>query len=139
MIWPAALTTMIVLAVVVIVAVAREPGPRAVDVALGFEHAWDRLDFDAVYRMCGSELRDGLTRGDYVTTKRAAYAPRAAAGVGRRVADATAEEVLQARDTAVVCTRLVLKDGCVVRNEIRLVRRSGEWLVVAYALRPAAA
>ena len=34
-------------------------------------------------------------------------------------------------------TRLTLRDGSIVHNEVRLLRRSRKWEVVAYELRPA--
>ena len=36
-------------------------------------------------------------------------------------------------------TRLTLRDGSVVHHEVRLLRRSRAWEVVAYELRPASA
>lgn len=139
MIWPIVVALVLVLVMALIVAVAREPGPSAVDVALGYEHAWDRLDFDAIYRMSGAELRDGLSRSEYVTAERAAYhAGRAgrAASSGRLVAVVAAETVRQEGGTAVVVTRLALRDGSVVHHEVRLLRAVQDWLVIAYELRP---
>ena len=51
---------------------------------MAFEHAWDLLDFDVVYRMSGPELHDGMRKAQFVAAKRAAYAetPR----LGRLVA-----------------------------------------------------
>jgi hypothetical protein len=134
MAWFFALGVLLALAVAMIVAVARDPGPSPADVALGYEHAWDQLDFDAVYRLSGPELRDGLSRAEFVVAKTAAH--RAGGSEGRLVRHAGVEETRIEGDVAVVVTRLDLADGAHVRNEVGLARRAREWQVVAYALRP---
>jgi hypothetical protein len=136
MAWWIALGIVLVLVIVTIVMVARDPGPAPEDVALGYEHAWDQLDFDAVYRLSGPELRDGLRRTEFVAAKRAAHG--AGGSEGHLVAHAQVESVSSEGDAAVVVTRLDLRDGTSVRNEVGLARRSREWQVVAYALRPTA-
>jgi hypothetical protein len=123
------------LVVAMIVAVARDQGATAVDVALGYELAWDRLDFDAVYRLSGSELRDGLNRDHFVEAKRAAYKQQGT--LGNLIQRATVEESIERVDAATVDTCLELRDGGTVRNRVELHRRAREWLVVGYDLRPA--
>jgi hypothetical protein len=135
MAWWIALGIVLALVIAMIVAVARDPGPAAADVALGYEHAWDQLDFDAVWRLSGAELRDGLGRVDFVAAKRTAH--RTGGSEGHLVAQASVESVREQGDAAVVVTRLDLRDGAHVRNEVGLARRAREWEVVAYALRPA--
>jgi hypothetical protein len=114
------------------IAVAKEDGPEPADVALAYEMAWDRLDFDTLFDLSGTELRDGAKRPGFVETKRAAYAgvPR-----GRLAARISVENVAAAADTALVVTN-VFTDGGAVRNNVLMERRSGRWYVVAYSLRP---
>jgi hypothetical protein len=136
-IWIAVVVMVILLAVALVVAVARDPGPSPTEVALAFEHAWDRLDFDVVYRLSGPELHDGMRKADFVAAKKAAYAgtPR----LGHLVEHAAAEAEVREGDAAAVVTQLTLRDGSAARNEVRLVRRSRAWVVVGYELRSAPA
>ena len=64
----------IALVLALVVAVGLEPGPSPGDVAVSYELAWDRLDFDALWALSGDELRDGRSRGDFMNDKREAYA-----------------------------------------------------------------
>lgn len=132
-------TAVVVVALVValVVMIARDPGPPPTEVALGYETAWDRLDFDGLWRLSGPELRDGLDRAGFVAAKCAAYAGRRE--LRHLVTQTSVEAVQVVGDEATVTTRLCLADGGEVRNELRLVRRDGGWQVVAYALRPAPA
>jgi len=125
----------VALVVAMIVAVARDPGPAPADVAVGYEHAWDRLDFDVVYRLSGEELHDGLARGDFVAAKRAAY--DAQGQLGHLIAHAAVSEEAVAGDTARIDTRLTLRDGTTVENRVLLRRRHSDWVVVGYDLRSA--
>jgi hypothetical protein len=136
-IWVVVVVLVIALAIALVIAVARDPGPSPVEVALAFEHAWDLLDFDVVYRLSGPELHDGLPKAEFVAVKRAAYAHGPA--LGHLVEQAAAEHEICQGDAATVVTRLRLRDGSVVHNEVRMVRRSRAWTVVAYELRPASA
>jgi hypothetical protein len=136
-IWIAVVVMVIVLAVVLVVAVARDPGPSPIEVALAFEHAWDLLDFEVVYRLSGPELHDGMRKAEFVAAKKAAYARTPT--LGHLVEHAVAEAERHEGDAAVVVTRLTLRDGSVVHNEVQLLRRSRAWEVVAYELRPAPA
>jgi hypothetical protein len=137
MIFAVVLVLIIGLAVALVVAVAKNPGPSPTEIALGYEHAWDLLDFDVVYRMSGPELHDGLTKAEWIAAKRAAY--QGGAELKNQVEEAVAEAAPRRGNSATVMTRLTLRDGTVVHNEVRLERRSRAWQVVAYQLRPAAA
>jgi hypothetical protein len=121
----------------VIIAVAKDPGPVPIDIAIGYEHAWQVLDFDVLYRLSGPELHDGKNKAEWIAAKRAAYANGSA--IGHLVEDIAAEAETQEGDAAVVTTRLTLRDGSVVHNEVRLLRRSRAWDVVAYELLPTTA
>ncbi|MGZ4688718.1 MAG: hypothetical protein ACXVJW_08680 [Acidimicrobiia bacterium] len=125
------------LVIALIVGYAKDPGPTPTEIALGYEHAWDELDFDVLYRLSGAELHDGLRKADWIAAKRAAYSK--GSGFGRLVEVVIAEAETRHGDAATVMTRLVLRDGTVVHNEVRLMRRARAWEVVAYELRPAPA
>jgi hypothetical protein len=120
------------LLVAFVVAVARDPGPPPDDVAVAYEEAWDRLDFDALWTLSGDELRDGLHRKDYIAAKRDAY--RDQAGLGGLSAAVTVERFEAGTDVAVVETRVALHDGSAAHNEVQLTQRAGRWVVVAYRL-----
>jgi hypothetical protein len=119
----------------VVFAVATERGPSAADVAISYELAWDRFDFEALWALSSVELRDGRNRKEFVAAKADAYRDqRRLQGVVERV---EVEGVaVDGRRAATVLTRLDVRDGPQLRNELRLVRRQGSWYVVAYALRP---
>lgn len=136
MIFAVVLVLVVGLAVALVVAVARDPGTTPTEVALAYEHAWNDLDFDVVYKLSGPELHDGLRKADFIEANRAAYS---GGRFGHLVEEAVPESVAAAGDTATVVTRLTLHDGSVVRNELRMMRRSRAWEVVAYELRPAPA
>ena len=55
-----------------IVLFARDGGPAPADIAVSYELAWDRLDFDTLWTLSGDELRDGLDKRAYTTAKSAA-------------------------------------------------------------------
>lgn len=115
-----------------VLAVARDPGPGPADVAVSYEEAWDRLDFDSLWTLSGAELRDGMGRREYSAAKRAAYAARPELG---GLASGVAVEAVEASaDTAVLRTRLTLRTGDDTRNELQLVRRSQRWVVVGYRM-----
>jgi hypothetical protein len=121
------------LCLALVVAVARDPGPPPGEVAVAYELAWDRLDFETLWSLSGAELRDGRPKHDFVAAKRAAYdRTPGLAGLARHV---LLEDVTTGADVAVARTRIELTDGTVVRNELRLARREGTWQVVAYDLR----
>lgn len=122
----------VALLLALVVAIALDPGPSADDVASAYELAWDRLDFDAVWSLSASELRDGRDRKAFIADKRAAYAGSSElAGLADRV---NLEDVAVAGEAAVVHTKVDLHDGTAVRNRLDLVRRDGKWQVLAYSL-----
>lgn len=127
----------VVLIVAAGVAISRDPGPSPSEVALGYEHAWDRLDFETLWSLSTSELRDGRTRGDFIADKRTAYRDRPEL---RRLARHVAvEEATAGPHVAVVITSVELHDGSRLRDELKLVRRGGRWQVLTYRLRTPAA
>lgn len=122
----------VIVATVVLFALDRGPSPA--EIAVAYELAWDRLDFDALWAMSGRELRDGLDRHAYAAAKRAAYAGQAGLGglVGR--VDLAAVDVGLAY--AQLRTRVTLRSGEVVHNDLVLARRGSAWVVTAYSLTP---
>jgi hypothetical protein len=124
----------VALVLALVVAVGLEPGPSPGEVAVSYELAWDRLDFDALWAMSGEELRDGRSRHDFIDDKREAYAgQRQLAGLAR---DVKLDEVLEGSELAVARTHVVLQDGAVVRNQVQLALRDGTWKVIGYHLEP---
>ena len=124
----------VTLVLALVVAVGLDPGPSPGEVAVSYELAWDRLDFDALWAMSGEELRDGRSRNDFIDDKREAYAgQRELAGLAR---DVKLDEVLKGSELAVARTRVVLQDGTVVRNQVQLALREGTWKVIGYHLEP---
>lgn len=130
MIFAVVIVLLAALVVAVIVAVAKDPGPAPIEIALGYEHALDTRDFDVLYRMSGPELRDGLTKADWVAARSAVH--RSGAPGRERVDEVAADAERTEGDASVVTTRLTLHDGRVVHNEVRMLRRSRAWTVVAY-------
>jgi len=122
------------LCVALVILVAVNGGPSAAEVALAYEYAWDRLDFEAVWALSGAELRDGLDRAPFVAAKRAAYQHQPAL---RGIAEAVAvDAVSEGRGFAVVHTRVDLRDGGRAGDALQLAKRAGRWLVVSYELEP---
>jgi len=121
------------LCLALVVAVARDPGPPPGEVAVAYELAWDRLDFETLWSLSGTELRDHRSKPEFIAAKRAAYdRTPGLAGLARHV---SLEDVAAGVEIAVARTRIELTDGAVVRNELQLARRDGTWQVVAYELR----
>lgn len=126
----------VVLGAAVLVALALDR-PDPTETAVAYERAWDRLDFETLWRLSAPELRDGRTREEFVAAKRDRYRERAdLAGLVRRV---TVEAQQTAGRLAVVRTRLEMDGGRVFRNQLRLRRESGRWSVVAYRAENASA
>jgi hypothetical protein len=120
------------LVIAVIVLFAREPGPTPADIAIAYELAWDRLDFDTLWSLSGPELRDGLDKRDYITAKQRAYEGRQEL---RNLADhVDIDEANVGIGHAAVRTRVTLRDGAVVRNDVLLTKRSAAWVVTGYQL-----
>ena len=124
----------LVLSVVVMIAKDRGPGPD--EVAVAYELAWDRLDFESLYTLSGLELRDGLERREFIHAKRTAYAQQH--GLGGLVERVGVDQVANNREAAVAITAVELHDHAVVHNRIEMARRNGRWQVVAYQLEPSA-
>ena len=124
----------IALVLALVVAVGREPGPAPGEVAVSYELAWDRLDFQALWALSGDELRDGRSRAEFIADKGEAYAgQRALAGLAREV---KLDEVMVGSELAAVRTRVLLRDGTTARNQVQLALRDGTWKVIAYHLEP---
>jgi hypothetical protein len=124
----------VLLCIALVVAVAIDPGPPPGEVAIAYELAWDRLDFDTLWLLSAPELRDHRNRDEFVRAKREAYADRRAlAGLTRHVA---LEDVVAGRDAATARTQVELHDGTVVHNQVQLIKHVGRWLVCAYDLAP---
>jgi hypothetical protein len=122
------------LVLALVVAVGREPGPSPGEVAVSYELAWDRLDFQALWALSGDELRDGRSRAEFIADKGEAYAgQRALAGLARKV---ELDEVMVGSELAAVRTRVLLRDGTTARNQVQLALRDGTWKVIAYHLEP---
>lgn len=126
--------TVFALVVATIVLFARDAGPKPADIAVGYELAWDRLDFEALWAMSGDELRDGLDKKAYVAAKRAAYATRP--DLGNLVERVDLDDVDVGIGHAHVRTRVTLHGGDVVLDDVLLTRRSSAWVVTGYVLAP---
>jgi hypothetical protein len=122
------------LALAVVVAIARDKGPGPEDVAVAYELAWDRLDFESVFTLSATELRDGLDRRGFKAAKKVAYEQQHA--LGGLVDRVGIDDSAQTREAAVVITRVELSDHTVVHNRVELARRNARWQVVAYRLEP---
>ena len=112
----------LMLAVVVVIAKDRGPGPG--DVAVAYELAWDRLDFESVFTLSGAELRDGLDRRGFVAAKRAAYEQQHVLGglVDRVGIDEVANVARRGGGRSPGWSS---HDGAVVHNRVELARRNG--------------
>ncbi len=142
------MVTLVVVLVIValvfslVIAVALDPGPSSDDVAVSYELAWDRLDFEAVWSLSAEELRDGRQRKAFVADKQQAYSQASTDGatvspeLSGLAAHVVVEDVATSEDTSIVHTRVELHDGKTVRNRVELVRRDGRWQVRAYELTP---
>jgi hypothetical protein len=124
------------LAITVVVVIAKDRGPGPGEVAVAYELAWDRLDFESLYTLSGSELRDGLDRRGFIAAKRSAYARQP--DLGGLVERVGVDQVANSREAAVAITTVELHDQAVVHNRVEMTRRNGRWQVVAYQLEPSA-
>ena len=125
-----ALGIILALLFVLWIAFGLEPGPGPADVAVAYETAWDKLDFDLLFDLSGEELRDGLHRAEFIARKRSAHA-----GDHEHIgAEVVVEDVVSTRQTAVVATRVTTPDGS-VQNRVLLEKRPIGWLVVGYSIR----
>lgn len=113
----------------VIVMVAKEPGPRAADVAIGYVRAVGSGDFDAMYRMIDPELMGGRNRLDWIEAQRQhPHLAFDANGVHAVAVDGGDDEAHV--DVAVDADHVVA---------VELVLRSRVWVVTTYDGRPAVA
>jgi hypothetical protein len=122
----------LILVITVVVIFAREPGPIPADIAIAYELAWDRLDFDTLWALSGPELRDGLDKREYVAAKTRAYAGRHE--LRNLAGHVDVDETNVGIGHAAVRTRVTLRDGAVVRNDVVLTKRSASWVVTGYQL-----
>lgn len=114
-------------------AIAHERGPGAPDVAIGYERAWDELNFGLLWDLSGEELREGLRRDQFIEVKRKAYEHAEPRGpLAERI---EVDTFVEGNQTALVVTR-VAAEGTSVRNDVLLERRANGWTVVGYSLRP---
>ena len=126
--------TVFALVVATIVLFARERGPSPADIAISYELAWDRLDFDTLWALSGGELRDGLDKHAYIQAKSAAYAGRK--DLGHLANDVAVDTEAVGIAHAVVRTRVTLRDGAIVHNDVALTKRQSVWVVTGYQLVP---
>ncbi len=116
------ITLVVLLAIAVVVGVARDPGPDPVDVAIGYARALGSGDFDAVYRLIDPDLLQGRNRPQWVEEQAArphlAFAPDGVVARDRVLHDDTATATL-----AIGTERVV---------PVELVRRHGMWGVVSF-------
>jgi len=127
-----AIGVIVVLLVFMLYAVAHEKGPGAPDVAIGYERAWDELNFGLLWDLSGPELRDGLRRDQFIEAKRAAYANVHRDRVAEKI---EVDTFVEGNQSALVVTR-VTSEGTTVRNDVLMERRANGWTVVGYSLRP---
>jgi hypothetical protein len=123
------ITLVVLLAIAVIVGVARDPGPDPADVAIGYARALGTGDFDAVYRLVDPDLLDGRNRQQWIDEQAGrphlAFAPDTVEARSRTVGDTTATVTL-----AIGADRAV---------PVELVRRQRVWTVAVFDGVPVAA
>jgi len=131
-----AIGVIVVLLIYMLYALAHERGPGAPDVAIGYERAWDELNFGLLWDLSGEELRDGLNRDQFIEAKRKAYANVSSRG---RLADSIVVDTFVEGNQSALVVTCVTAEGISVRNDVLLERRANGWTVVGYSLRPAGA
>ena len=112
---------------------ARSKGLGPADTAVAYERAWDRLDFATLWRLSSPTLRDGRSRDQFVRDKQAAYRQEGG-GLAELVRSVRPERVETRGPLARVFTRLELRDGQSVVDEMLLERNGASWQVSAYHL-----
>ena len=122
------------LGVFLLVALTLQKTAAPEEVAVAYELAWDRLDFERLWELSGDGLRDGRTREAFLADKRAAYAGGALGGLTNLVRRAIVESLEVVKGHAIARTELELADGTTFRNELYLKRHGGNWLVEVYRL-----
>jgi hypothetical protein len=107
------ITLVVLLAIAVIVGVARDPGPDPSDVAVGYARALAVSDFDALYRMIDPDLLDGRNRPQWVAQQSArphlAFSPDAVVVKTRSVGDDVATVTLSIGTDHIVPVELVVR------------------------------
>jgi hypothetical protein len=131
-----AIGIILVLLVYLFWALAKERGPGAPDVAIGYERAWDDLNFGLLWDLSGEELREGLHRDRFIEVKRKAYANAEPRG---RLADSIVVDTFVEGNQSALVVTCVTAEGISVRNDVLLERRANGWTVVGYSLRPGGA
>ncbi len=126
--------TVLGLVLALIVLFARDGGPAPADIAVSYELAWDGLDFDTLWTLSGDEMRDGLDKRAYIAAKSTAYAGRTdLGGLAERVA---VDEANVGIGYAMVRTRITLRSGEMIHNDVALIKRNSAWVVTGYELAP---
>lgn len=115
-----------------LVALACHHGPDPAETAVAYERAWDRLDFATLWDLSSSRLRDGRSRVEFVRDKESAY--RSEGGLANLVRSVRPERVEVNGPVARVVTRLELRDGQSLLDEMLLDRAGSAWQVAAYHL-----
>ena len=122
------ITLVVLLAIAVVVGVARDPGPDPADVAIGYARALGTGDVDAVYRLVDPELLKGRNRPQWVEEQAGrphlAFAPDTVQARSRAVGDGIATVTLTIGADTVV--------------PVELVRRQRMWTVTVFDGVPAA-
>jgi hypothetical protein len=131
-----ALGVIFLLLIYLFFALAHERGPGAPDVAIGYERAWDELNFGLLWDLSGEELRDGLHRQQFIEAKRSAYANAEPRG---RLADSIVVDTFVEGNQSALVVTCVTAEGISVRNDVLMERRANGWTVVGYSLRPGGA
>jgi hypothetical protein len=120
----------LVASVGLLAAFARGSDPGPAETAVAYERAWDRLDFATLWDLSSPRLRDGRTRSQFVRDKEAAYKPEP--GLANLIVSVRPERVDVSGPTARVLTRLELRDGHRIVDEMLLERAGSVWQVAAY-------
>ena len=123
----------LVISVALLTLLGRSEGPGPADTAVAYERAWDRLDFATLWQLSSPSLRDGRSRDQFVRDKRAAYRQEAG-GLAELVRSVRPERVERRGPVARVFTRLELRDGQSVVDEMLLEQNGASWQVTAYHL-----
>ncbi|MBK5287225.1 MAG: hypothetical protein JJE46_02040 [Acidimicrobiia bacterium] len=124
------IATLVVLVVLlgfaVVMGVARDPGPTAIDVALGYAIAVGNRDFDAAYRLSDEEVMRGRNRADWVDDQ------RSEAGL-----EFTAEHVrVRASREVGTGAEVELTLGSGLQGVVELVQRQRVWVVRSWTVAP---
>lgn len=116
----------VLLGFAVVMGVARDPGPTAIDVAIGYAVAVGNRDFDAVYRLSDEDGMRGRNRLDWIQDQRArpgpAFAPDQVRVTASRELGADAE--------------VELSLGAGLAGRVALTRRQRAWSVRSWTVGP---